>query len=400
MNRKLSVGVSIALIFVAVTITFSVTIIFAMQLFDERVMSIKERAAMYEKLTEIDNLVRSNLYYKIDEEYLYDAIANGYLNGIGDKDSGYVTAAQLQRRAEMSRGYEVALGFDLEENITGYVTVTNLKTNSSAYEQGLVEDDVIIKVDGYDILEVGYDRTLELFYGPAGSKVEVVYTRDGEEITVEITRGQVESTVVFSDRSIDDVGYLRIETFNDNTEKQFMSVLSDLLTKDPIRGLIIDLRNTNGGYDLDAVAHMLNRLLPTGVLISGIFAENTSKILYTSDNSSIEIPIVVLINENTYGYAELFAGVIGDSNNCATVGVPTYGKGSMQQILKLSDGSALELTVAIFNLPVSGPFDLVGVKPTYEVVNRWYEFSEHDEINTTEDMQLVKAIEVIGTMMK
>lgn len=399
MNRKLSVGVSLALIFIAVTITYTVTVIYAMHRFDEKMLNIKEREAMYEKLNEIDGIVRSNLYFRLDEEQLNDAIAKGYLEGIGDKDSLYLSPSQLQRRAEIAKGYEATIGFDLEENITGYFTVTNLVRFSSAYEQGLMEGDVIVEINGNDILEIGPEEAMSLLSGAAGTKLEIVYTRDGEEITIEVTREQIETTVVYSDRSIPDIGYMRIATFNDNTQKQFMSVLSDLMNKNPVKGLIIDVRDTNGGYDLEMVATMLDRLLPTGVIVSGIFAENTSKILYTSDEVCVEVPIVVLVNENTYGFAELFAGVIGDSPNCATVGVTTYGKGTLQQLTKMSDGYALEMTVAVFTLPISGVYDLEGVKPTYEIVYKWYDNSNTD-IDTTEDTQLVKAIEVIGTMMK
>lgn len=398
MNRKLSVGVSIALIFVAVTITFTVTMIFAMDFFNDKVLNVKEREAMYNKLAEIDTIVRSNLYFKIDEDKLYDSISNGYLEGIGDKDAVYLSPSQIQRRSEQSKGYEVSIGFDLQLNAAGYVTVANLRRFSSAYEQGLTEGDVIISIDGHNVLEIGYEEAIDLLEGIAGTKVELIYTRDGQEITIEVTREQVESTVVFTNRSLEDIGYLRIRTFNDNTSRQFITAINDLAVKDPVKGIIIDLRNTNGGYNLDAVASMLDRLLPTGATIVGTFAENNMKILYTSDENCVNIPIVVLVNENTYGFAELFAGVIGDNANCATVGMTTYGKGTLQQLSRLSDGSALELTVAVFNLPTSGPYDETGVKPTYEV-STGLSFSD-TELDTAVDVQLRKAVEVISSMMK
>ena len=399
MNRKLSVGVSIALIFVAITITFSGSMIFAMRLFDEKVQNVQERAAMYSKLMEIDNIVRSNIYFKIDEDRLSDAISRGYLAGIGDKDAVYLSPSQLQRRQELSKGYEVTVGFELEENVNGYGTVKELSRFSSAYSQGLIEGDVVIKIDNQDILEIGFQEAVKLIPGIAGTKLAIVFIRDGEELTIEITREQIESTVVFAVKSIPDLGYIRIRTFNDNTGKQFASVLGDLLNRDPVKGLIIDLRNTSGGYDLDMVARMLDSLLPTGVIVSGTFSDNNTKILYTSDDKSAGVPIIVLINENTSGYAELFAGVVGDNANCATVGLPTAGKGTLQQISKLTDGSALELTVAILNLPLSGQFDGIGVKPDYEVTNNWYSFSD-EEINPVNDSQLAKAVEVIRTMVK
>ncbi|MCL2539456.1 MAG: PDZ domain-containing protein, partial [Oscillospiraceae bacterium] len=280
MNRKLSVGVSVALIFVAITITFTVTMIFSMRLFDEKVLNVKERAAMYNKLSEIDNIVRSNLYFDIDEQRLYDAISKGYIDGLADRDSVYLSAAQIQRRGEAMKGMEVTIGFETERNAGGYITVANLRKGSSAAELGLLESDVIVRIDGKDVLEHGYEETVSLLKGAAGTKVEVTYSRDGEETAIEVTRELIETTAVYFSREIAGVGYIRFKLFNDNTESQFSSALNTLLSSQEVKGLIFDLRDVSGGYNIEAVAYMLGRLVPTGVIISGTYADGVTKTLY------------------------------------------------------------------------------------------------------------------------
>jgi len=398
MNRKLSVGVSVALIFMAITITFSVTMIFSMRLFDEKVLNVKERAAMYTKLSEIDNIVRSSLYFDIDEQRLYDAISKGYIDGIGDSDSGYLSAAQIMRRSESMKGMEVTIGFETERNMGGYITVVNLRKGSSAAELGLLEGDTIVRISDRDVLESGYEEAVALLKGVAGTKVEVTYSRDGEETVIEVTRELIESTVVYVSREISGIGYIRFKSFNDNTESQFLSALNTLLSAQDVRGLIFDLRDTNGGYNLEAVANMLGRLVPTGAIISGTYADGVTKTLYTSDERGVQLPIVVLINENTYGFAELFAGVLADYDNCKAVGMATYGKGTLQQLSMLTDGSGLDLTVAILNTPVSGSFNRVGIKPDFEVDSDGYAFSDSLP-NERLDFQLRKAVEVLNSML-
>ena len=398
MNRKLSVGVSVALIFVAITITFTVTMIFSMRLFDEKVLNVKERAAMYNKLSEIDNIVRSNLYFDIDEQRLYDAISKGYIDGLADRDSVYLSAAQIQRRGEAMKGMEVTIGFETERNAGGYITVANLRKGSSAAELGLLESDVIVRIDGKDVLEHGYEETVSLLKGAAGTKVEVTYSRDGEETAIEVTRELIETTAVYFSREIAGVGYIRFKLFNDNTESQFSSALNTLLSSQEVRGLIFDLRDVSGGYNIEAVANMLGRLVPTGVIISGTYADGVTKTLYTSDEKGVQIPMVVLINENTVGFAELFAGVLADYDNCRSVGMTTFGKGTLQQLSMLTDGSGLDLTVAILNTPVSGSFDRVGIKPDYEVASDDYVFSDSSPDERL-DSQLRKAVEVLSSML-
>jgi len=174
--------------------------------------------------------------------------------------------------------------------------------------------------------------------------------------------------------------------------------LNTLLSSQEVRGLIFDLRDVSGGYNIEAVANMLGRLVPTGVIISGTYADGVTKTLYTSDEKGVQIPMVVLINENTVGFAELFAGVLADYDNCRSVGMTTFGKGTLQQLSMLTDGSGLDLTVAILNTPVSGSFDRVGIKPDYEVASDDYVFSDSSPDERL-DSQLRKAVEVLSSML-
>ncbi len=400
MNRRISVGVSVALILIAITITFSVTMILSMRLFDQKVLKVKERAAMYNKLAEIDDVVRGNLYFDIDEQRLYDSIAKGYIEGLGDRDSVYLSPSQIQRRNESMTGTVVSVGLETNKDQNGFMVVSKVYKDTSAAALEIREGDVIVKIEDKDVRENGYDESLGLLKGSVGTKVNVTYRRDGDETSVDLTRELIESTSVYANKDISGIGYLRIKDVNLTTEHQFMTAVDTLLEGQPIKGLVIDVRGSFGGYNLDIVANMLNRLVPTGVIISGTYADNSTKTLYTADETSISLPIVVLIDERTVGFTELFAGVLADYDNCKTVGMTTYGKGTLQQVSMLSDGSALDLTVAILNTPVSGSYNRIGIKPDYEVkVEEGFTFSDSTP-NEKSDPQLKKAVEVALSMAK
>ena len=366
MNKKISVGIAVAFVLIAVTITFTAAMIFSMNLFDSKVLSAQARAAMYEKLSEIDNIVRENFYTTIDDETLSDNMAIGYINGLQDADSSYLTSEEIAAREATALGTKVTVGIEVEKDTSGYMLVNKIYNESSAQKVGLEVGDVITSVDGQDVLLVGYDAAELLHDGIEGSKTTVVYNKAGEEQSAELTRASAEIPSV-EYTIVDDVCYIRVNAFCNTTITQFEYALNAAATNEGVVGVIIDLRDLFGGYNLEIAADMLDMLLPQGKLIMGVYEGGERKVLYTSDDNSFSLPISIIVNENTKGFSEVFAAVMADSANCRLVGRTTAGKGTLQQLVKLNDGSGVDITVAVIETPAGNVFNGSGVVPDFDV---------------------------------
>ncbi len=221
----------------------------------------------------------------------------------------------------------------------------------------------------------------------------MTYSRDGDETDTELTRTAIEMPSVESDLK-NDLYYIRVRLLCDTTAAQFESAVKEAIMTDDIKGIIIDIRDLSDGYSLEPVANMLDVLMPTGTLITGTYSGGVNKVLYTSNESSVSLPIAVLVNAKTTGYAEMFAAVMSDSKNCVIVGETTAGKGTLKQLFSLNDGSGIEVTVAVLNAPVSGAYNGIGVVPDY-VVSVPEGFVREDIPSESLDAQFSKAAEAI-----
>ena len=366
MNKRISLGVAISLVLIAVAVTFSAATIFAMRQFDSKVSSASERASLYDKLNEIDKVVRSNYYGVIDDTALFSATAEGFIAGLGDPDSVYLTVEQIAARDAEMDGTSVGFGIGVERNASGYMVINRVAPDSSADKIGLVVGDVITRIDGQDVLVIGYDAAREMLAGVEGSRSEIVYNHDGTETTAELTRSTTESTSV-SYAQYNDIAYIRVERMNNTTAAQFARAVSDADMAQGSAGTIIDLRDTSGGYDITVAADMLDALLPAGDSVKGRYKGDEIKTVYTSLEGGTSARTVVLVNEKTTGFAELVAAVMGEQSRCDVVGKPTAGHGTLQQLIKLSDGTGVDVTVAELLTPGESSYNVTGVTPSYEV---------------------------------
>lgn len=397
MNKKISVGIAVAFVLIAITITFTAAMIFSMNLFDSKVLSAQERAAMYEKLSEIDNVARQNFYRQIDDASLSDSLSRGYVEGLGDANSSYLTSSEIAARTASALGTKITVGVEVEKDTSGYMLVNKVYNESSAQKVGIEAGDIITSIDGNDVLLIGYDEAKKLLEGVEGSKVGVLYNKDGEENAAELTRASAEVPSV-EYTMVDDVCYIRVSAFCNTTITQFEYALNAASSSETVAGVIIDVRDLFGGYDLQVAADMLDVLLPTGKLITGVYANDERKVLYTSDENSFSLPVVVLANENTVGFAELFTAVMADSSNCRVVGKTTAGKGTLQQLVKLNDGSGVDITVAVLETPAGNIFNEAGVLPDFEVepLEGFVRTAIPDE---TADAQFRKALSVVRSLV-
>lgn len=397
MNKKISLGAAIAFMAIIAAATFAITMVFSLSSFNDRVNSLRERENMYKKLAEIDSVVRLNFYGDIDEDILQDSIANGYVGGLTDKYGKYLTAEQYAQLMQDYDGTMVGIGIEGVKDASGYMKVTNVYSESSAEFAGIQVGDLIIKVDNTDLTAENYDQVIDGIKGEAGTKIDIVYRRDAEDTTVTVTRRSVEVPVV-EGSMVGEVGYVKIKEFTNTTYDQFDRVVNKLMNESGAKALVFDVRNNPGGT-VTSVSKILDKLLPAGDIVSATYKNGKTEVLATSDSNEINLPMAVLANQNSASASELFAQALKDYEKAKIVGVTTKGKGSMQKIYKLSDGSALDITIAKYNPPKSSNFDGIGVKPDYEVKLTDEQEKYFEELTVETDPQLKKALEVVSALI-
>ncbi len=396
MNKKISLGAAIAFMLIVATATFSMTMVYANRAFNEKVNALKDREVMFEKFSEIDRQVRGNFYGTIDPVLLMDSVAKGYVSGLGDPYSQYIDAKTYEKMLRDSEGNIVGIGAVIRSGANGYLEVEQVYTDSPAQAAGIESGDLIIKVDETDVTPENSGAMLEAIRGEPGTKISLVVRKGTEDIVLEpMTRRAVIIPTV-SSRMLEgmNVGYIIIQEFGDNTSDQFNRELQKMMDAGA-KSIIIDLRDNPGG-NIRWAARILDKLLPAGLLAST--TDRTGKVepLFTSDANEIALPIVVITNANTASAAELFAQALKDFGKGRVVGAVTAGKGVIQEPIRLSDGSAVKLTIAQLNPPSGETFNKIGVKPDYEVSQE----GDWKGLDDTSDAQLKKALEVALGMQK
>lgn len=395
MNKKISMGVAVALMLIVATVTFTLTAVVSINIFNNRVYNLSEREIMYDKISEIDGIVRQNYAGAIDEVKLGDKMAAGYLMGIGDKYSSYISATDYSTAIEKLNGNMVGIGIEMTRDTSGYILVNNVYSTGPAFTAGLKPGDLIINIDDSDVATIGYSQGTHLLAGSEGTKANITYRRGSDESKIEITRKKFEIESV-TGKMMGENGYVRISSFNGTTANQFNRVVDSLIGSGA-KGLVFDLRD-NGGGTLKSCAEMLDKLLPEGDLMSKTDASGKTTVMYKSGSGKVELPMVCIVNSNTASASELFSCALRDYGNCKLVGTNTYGKGVMQSVFTLNDGSAIEFTIAKLNPPKSDNYDGVGLKPDYEIIlNSDKPFLTIDQ---KDDQQLQKALNVVNAMKK
>ena len=390
MNKKISLGAAIAFMLVVATVTLALTMAFSMNRFTTMVNGVQQQRELYSKLTEIEQQVRDKYPDAIDNDKLMDSMAAGYISGLGEDGGKYYTADDYQKLVNSEEGRYYGVGIVPMMEPSGYIQVKEVYPDSPASNAQIVVGDLIVKVDDIDVAAETYEQAVALLQGDAGTKVNLTVRRENEDISMEITRRQVEIPTVYA-RNFDRVGYMRITSFTTGTRDQVNRQLNQAINSS-LDALVIDLRDNVGGR-YSAMAPALELLVPEGDMILAKYKSAEPVVLAESDSSGVGFPLVVLVNNNTAGTAEVFAQVLKDMAGARVVGVKTVGDGKLQEFVKLSDGSAIQLTVARYVTPGGTVIDGEGVKPDYDVA------LESDSINWDNmdpefDSQLKKALEV------
>jgi len=347
-----------------------------------------------EKVNLLSDVIDQYYYKDITDEEKMEGIYKGLMSSTNDKYTDYYSPKEFKDLMVTMEGDYGGIGATLsQDKVTKEVSVVEVYEGSPAARAGLERGDIVISVDGHLGTDESLDDFVQRIRGEEGTSIEMVYKRDDQEHTIEITREEVIVPSV-SHRMLDDkIGYIRISSFVNGTQKDFEDALADLQSQG-MQGIVFDMRD-NGGGMVDSVVAILDDILPAGTVVYTMDKSGKREDYTSDDAKKIDIPVTVLVNENTASAAEIFTGAIRDFNYGTIIGTNTFGKGIVQSTVPLSDGSAVKITVATYYTPSGECIHEKGIKPDIEL-----EFSYADE-NPTEydelkDNQVQKAMEVLG----
>ena len=330
-------------------------------------------------------------YYKsseITEEEKENGMYKGLFESLGDVYSCYYTPEEYKILEEQTQGVYYGIGAYVSQDVeTGFCAISGVIKNSPAEEAGLMEGDIIYKVDGEDMAGLELDEVVSNIRGEEGSEVTLTLVRDGKNMEVTLTRARVNTPTVDSEMLQDGIGYLQITEFDDVTTEQFNENMAQLKA-DGMKGLIIDLRGNPGG-NVTTVCAIAEQLLPEG-LIFYMEDKDGNKTEYKCDGADFDLPLVVLVNEYSASAAEILSGAVKDAGIGKLVGKKTFGKGIVQNVIPLEDGSAIKLTIANYYTRGGNDIHLKGVEPDVEV-----DLDTDAYLDDGTDTQLDKALEVL-----
>lgn len=391
MNKKISLGVAISLVAIGCAITFVLTWTVSLNTYNSKISSSEKYEGIYAKLREMDVTVRNNYIGDLSDEALEQSIINGYVVGIGDKYASYMGASSYYELQQTTSGVISGAGIVTEEDGSGYLRITTVYKGGSAELNGVQAGDVITEIDGKSLLSMEAGTAAEKLSGDVGTRVALKLLRDGEEISVNLVRQQLDIESVTGEM-LDNIGYISITAFNAKTSEQFASALTKL-TDEGAKALIIDVRQNGGGL-VSALKPILNRFVPTAIAATAEYSDGSRKTLIETDSDEcITIPMAVLVDGGTASAAEIFAAALRDECGAQLIGTQTFGKGVIQNTYEFSDGSAITLSTAKIIMPKSGEFDGVGLKPDY--VTELPTGALPENLTHDADAQLQKAIEVL-----
>ena len=343
-------------------------------------------------ISEIDKLYID----EIDEEELENAVCKGILESLGDPYSCYYDEEELASMLEGVTGTYCGIGVAVAQNIeTKEIIVTTAFKSGSAYEAGIKPGDILIGVDGKSVEDNDLDTVVSWVKGEEGTEVTVQILRDGKEMEFTMDRRIIKIDTVFYKMLDDNIGYIQLTEFDEVSITQFSDAVEDLKSQG-MEKVIVDIRDNPGGR-MDVVCDLVNT-----------FLEKDKLILYTEDKygereeqhtlkdgTLMGMPLVVLVNGNSASASEVFSGVVKDYEVGTVVGTQTFGKGIVQRLVRLSDGTALKLTYSKYYTPSGVDIHGKGIEPN-EVV----ELPDDKESPTLleegeEDTQLQRAIEIL-----
>ena len=397
MSKEKKIYRTIMLIIVVALVTFILTTcVMSNNTYkkDGSYTNISENLKHNTKLNTIKKIINEDFLGEVDETKLTEAAIKGYVEGLDDEYTEYFTKEEMEEFKTETEGNYVGIGIYMLKNTKdNNIIVLSAIKGSPAEEAGLKTGDIIKKVNDKEYTAEEFEKMASDIKGKAGSKVKLEIQRGEETLTFEIERKKIELYPIESEVLENDIGYINISSFCEDCSSKFKENY-DKLKKKNIKSLVIDLRN-NGGGIVDEALEILDSILDKdSTMLITANKKGEEKIEKAKKKPTIEVPIVVLVNENTASSSEIFAAALKENNKAKIIGTKTYGKGVIQESITLSDGSGIKITTEEYYTPNRNKINKIGITPDIEV-DLEEKTKNITEISRDQDTQLKKAIETL-----
>ena len=395
MSKKISLGVAATIAIIAMAVTFSLTMVVSMKMFNTTVSSVKNKERQYNKLSEIDRFVRAGEYFTIDEDTLNDRLAAGYMNGINDKYAVYYTAKEYSEKQSVEKGTLTGIGVAVvNDTSSGYARIIRLYDNSPAAEAGMQVGGFITAINDESTRNItSTARLTSKLLGEEGTTTTITYlTPDRQEQQLNLVHSNYKTPSIYTRQMVADTcGYIRIDAFTSGTASEFKAAVDELLQQGA-NSLVFDLRD-NTGENLNAALVAADYCVPSGEIAKQQDRDGNVTVLRMSDETEINVPIVCLVNGSPAGSAELFANALRKMAGATLVGTQTAGKGVvMSDAQSFSDGSAAYITVGLLLDNEDQTWNEEGLRPDIDAALSVDEQNAYYDYTLDTDPQISKAV--------
>lgn len=395
MSKKISLGVAATIAIIAMAVTFSLTMVVSMKMFNTTVSSVKNKERQYNKLSEIDRFVRAGEYFTIDEDTLNDRLAAGYMNGINDKYAVYYTAKEYSEKQSVEKGTLTGIGVAVVNDTSScYARIIRLYDNSPAAEAGMQVGGFITAINDESTRNItSTARLTSKLLGEEGTTTTITYlTPDRQEQQLNLVHSNYKTPSIYTRQMVADTcGYIRIDAFTSGTASEFKAAVDELLQQGA-NSLVFDLRD-NTGENLNAALVAADYCVPSGEIAKQQDRDGNVTVLRMSDETEINVPIVCLVNGSTAGSAELFANALRKMAGATLVGTQTAGKGVvMSDAQSFSDGSAAYITVGLLLDNEDQTWNEEGLRPDIDAALSVDEQNAYYDYTLDTDPQISKAV--------
>ena len=355
----------------------------------------EEDSPVQAKAAEVQEIIETYFIDDYDEDTLADGAASGMVDATGDEWSYYLSADEVAAYEESMANAYVGVGITITEDAeAGGMRVEEVAAGGPAEEAGIRAGDLLLAVEGEDVLPLGIDGTRNLVRGEEGTHVNMHFSRNGSEYDVSVERRSIETPVVTGELLDENIGYIKIDNFDERSAAETIAFVKDLIGQGA-EALLFDVRFNPGGY-ADELVKVLDYLLPEGDLFRSVDYAGREEV-DTSDASCVELPMAVLVNEDSYSAAEFFAAALQEYEWATIVGSQTYGKGNFQTAFYLSEGSMVNLSIGKYYTPGGKSLSETGVTPdvVVDLDDEQYALLYYNALEQADDPQFQAAIDTL-----